>query len=109
MKDEGGTFAYGEVERWLFDGIEDAFDDVGALSVLEGVLELSTGITLVLDLEDGDGVDVLIGDETDGALVCGVDGVRRSEVLSSTSVLRLEAEVHAVCSWYVCSSNLEDT
>ena len=86
MKDEGGTFAYGEVERWLFDGIEDAFDDVGALSVLEGVLELSTGITLVLDLEDGDGVDVLVGDETDGALVGGVDGVVRLEILGHTAM-----------------------
>ena len=96
MKDEGGTFAYGEVERWLFDGIEDAFDDVGALSVLEGVLELSTGITLVLDLEDGDGVDVLVGDETDGALVGGVDGIRRGEVLSDTAVDGLELEVHVL-------------
>ena len=68
------------------DGIEDAFDDVGALPVLEGVLELSTSITLVLNLEDGDGVDVLVGDETDGALVCGVDGVVRLEILGHTAM-----------------------
>ena len=79
---------------FLFDGIEDAFDDVGALSVLEGVFELTTGITLVLDLEDGNGVNVLVGEETDGALVGGVDGVARLEILCHTAVRSMKRQVH---------------
>ena len=92
---------------FLFDGIEDSFDDVGALSVLEGVLKFSTGITLVLNLEDGNGVDVLVGEETDGALVGGVDGVRRGEVLSDTAVDGLELEVHVLRPRDVCLRNGE--
>lgn len=89
----------------LFDGIEDAFDDVGALSVLEGVLEFSTSIALVLDLEDGDGVDVLVGKETDGALVGGVDGVWGGEVLCSTSVWTLECKVHVSSTRHIFIQN----
>lgn len=107
VKGEGETFAYGEGERWLFDGIEDAFDDVGALSVLEGVLKFSTGIAFVLDLEDGDGIDVLVGEEADGALVGGVDGIRRGEVLSDTSVDGLELEIHVLRSRDVSCRNGE--